>query len=72
MLLFAAWVFFPLVWLRRNRQGFFFFVVWLVLLLELMIEPVLEIQNGVFVYLFFLLLFLAEMRRSGGAPAELK
>ena len=72
MLLFAAWVFFPLVWLRRNRQSFFFFVVWLILLVELMIEPVLEIQNGVFVYLFFLLLFLAEMRRAGSVPAELK
>ena len=70
MLLFVLWVCYPLVWLRKNRESFFFFIVWLILLMELMIEPVLEIQNGVFVYLFFLLLFLQEMRRANGIPAE--
>jgi O-antigen ligase len=62
MLLFAVWVFYPLTWLRRSspmakpgRQRFFFFIVWLLLLSQLLIEPVLEVQYGVFVYLFFLL-----------------
>jgi O-antigen ligase len=53
--IFALWVFMPLAWIRRNREGFFFFIVWLVIFLQLMIEPVLEIQFGVFVCLFFLL-----------------
>lgn len=61
MLLFVVWVCAPLVRLRRNRQSFFFFIVWLILLLQLMIEPVLEVQFGVFVYLFFLLLFMQEL-----------
>jgi O-antigen ligase len=66
MLLFVVWVFYPLTWLRRNkgadskteragRANFFFFIVWLLLLTQLLIEPVLEVQYGVFVYLFFLL-----------------
>ena len=70
MILFMVWVFLPLTQLRRNRQSFFFFVVWLLLLLQLMIEPVLEVQFGVFVYLFFLLLQLQEVKYDGvdGAP----
>lgn len=56
MLLFITWVFIPLTKLRRDRQSFFFFMVWLILFLQLMIEPVLEVQIGVFVYLFFLIL----------------
>jgi len=56
MLLFCIWVFMPLASLRRNRQSFFFFMVWLILFIQLMIEPALEVQIGVFVYLFFLLL----------------
>lgn len=58
---FLWWVFAPLARLRRNRQSFFFVVVWLILLLQLMIEPVLEIQYGVFMYLFYLLLFRKEV-----------
>lgn len=54
-LIFAVWVFMPLAWLKKNRESFFFFIVWLALLIQLMIEPVLEVQYGVFVYLFFLL-----------------
>jgi O-antigen ligase len=56
MLVFAVWVFMPLSRLRRNRESFFFFIVWVILFLQLMVEPVLEVQLGVFVYLFFLLL----------------
>ncbi len=54
MLLFAAWAFYPLTLLRRNRKSFFTFIVWLLLLSQLLIEPVLEVQYGVFVYLFFM------------------
>ncbi|MCW3123626.1 MAG: O-antigen ligase protein [Flavipsychrobacter sp.] len=62
MLLFIAWVFMPLAKLRRDRRSFFFFMVWLVLFLQLMIEPVLEVQIGVFVYLFFLVLQKQELQ----------
>ena len=55
MIFFAIWVFIPFGYVRKNRDGFFFLVILLILLLQLMIEPVLEIQFGVFVYLFFLL-----------------
>jgi len=61
MVLFLIWVFMPLAALKKNRQGFFFFMVWFLLFLQLMIEPVLEVQFGVFVILFFLLLQKHEM-----------
>jgi O-antigen ligase len=60
MLLFAWWVFTPLTWLGKNRRSVFFFLTWLILFIQLMIEPVLEVQFGVFVFAFFLLLFLHE------------
>jgi hypothetical protein len=56
MLFFVAWIFYPLVELTKDRDGFFFFITWLVLLLSLLVEPALEIQYGIFVYLFFLLM----------------
>jgi O-antigen ligase len=55
LLLFLAWVFYPLSEVRKNRHSFYFLVVWFSLLLPLMIEPMLEVQFGLFVYLFFLL-----------------
>ncbi len=60
-LLFILWVFMPLASIKRNRQSFFFFVVWLILFIQLMIEPIFEVQIGVFVYLFFLLLYRHEL-----------
>ena len=57
MLLFIVWVFMPLSRIGRNRESVFFFIAWLILLIQLSIEPFLEGQFGVFVYLFFLLLF---------------
>lgn len=62
MLVFTIWFFMPLAKIKRNRQGFFFFMVWLILLFQLMIEPVLEVQIGVFVFLFFLLLQKLELQ----------
>jgi O-antigen ligase len=55
LILFFCWVFYPLLQIKRSRAGFFFLAVWVVLLLPLLVEPLLEIQMGVFVYLFFLL-----------------
>jgi len=69
-LLFAIWVFMPLAKLKRNRQGLFFFIVWGILLFQLMIEPVLEIQNGVWVFLFFLMLQKHELEKEGDLITE--
>jgi O-antigen ligase len=60
-LIFAIWVVVPLTRLRKNKESFFLFVVWLILLIQLAIEPVLEVQFGVFVYLFFLVLMLQQL-----------
>lgn len=54
-LLFLAWLLYPLLSIRRSREGFFMVAAWALLLLPLMVEPMLEVQFGVFVYLFFLL-----------------
>jgi O-antigen ligase len=64
VLVFLAWAVYPFFRIRKGREGFFFFVVLLLLFLQLLIEPVLEVQYGVFVYLFFLLLFWHHMQRS--------
>ncbi len=56
MLLFLIWAIFPVTRIRRNRESFFFAVVWFLLFFQLLIEPVLEVHFGVFVYLFFMLL----------------
>jgi len=66
MLFFIAWVFYPLFEIKRTREGFFFAILWLMVMVPLMVEPVLEIQFGVFVYLFFLLW----MRHMMLAPSE--
>jgi O-antigen ligase len=55
MLLFLWWVLAPLSLIKRTREGFFFLIVWLICFMQLMIEPAMEVQLGVFVYLFFLL-----------------
>jgi O-antigen ligase len=39
----------------KGREGFYFFVVWTMLLVPLMVDPFLEVQMGVAVYLVFLL-----------------
>jgi O-antigen ligase len=56
LILFVWWLLWPLAQLRRRHRGSFFFLAsWLVLLVPLLTEPTLEVQYGVFVYLFFLL-----------------
>ncbi len=64
MLVFVIWFFMPLASLKRNRQSFYFFMVWLIVFLQLMIEPVFEVQIGVFVLLFFLLMQYHELSPS--------
>lgn len=54
-LFFILWTIYPLFEMQRNRAGFFFLAMWSIMLVPLMVEPVLEIQFGVFVYLFFML-----------------
>jgi len=72
-IIFCIWVFMPLSWLRKNRVSFFFFITWLSLLLfELMIDPVLEIQYGVFVYLFFILWLKLELTADINQEKNLK
>jgi O-antigen ligase len=54
-IIFCVWVFMPFGIVQKNREGFFFLSTIIVLLVPLMVEPTLEIQFGVFVYLFFIL-----------------
>lgn len=62
LLIFIVWIFYPLRWVRKNIDGFFLFAIWAVLWIPLMVEPTLELQFGVYVYLFFLLLMAHSMR----------
>lgn len=55
MLVFGIWLFYPLREIKRNRNGFFFFITWLILLIPVLVEPILEIQFGLFVFIFFML-----------------
>ena len=57
MLVFLIWTVWPLTWVKKDRKGFFLTIAWAILFFQLLIEPVLEVQYGVFVYLFFVLLF---------------
>jgi O-antigen ligase len=72
MLIFITWVFMPLANIRRNREGFFLFIIWLALFIQLMIEPFLEGQFGMFVYLFFLLLFRQLIENPKGRIGNVK
>lgn len=55
LLIFIIWVCYPLAWVRRSRSGFFMLVIWAMLLIPLLVEPMLETQFGVYVFLFPLL-----------------
>lgn len=52
---FLIWLCYPLKQLTQSRAGFYVFSVWLGLFVSMMVEPMLEVQFGVFVYLFCLL-----------------
>lgn len=55
VLLFIGWLLWPVLRIKKSREGAFFLITWTMLLVPLLVEPFLEIQFGVFVYLFFLL-----------------
>lgn len=55
LLVFILWIFWPLVWISNSPKRFYAFITWLSLFLAVMVEPMLEIQYGVFVFMFFLL-----------------
>ncbi len=55
LILFLWWFIAPLTKIKRNRAGFYFFTTWLMLLFFLMTDASLEVQFGVFVFLYFLL-----------------
>ncbi len=63
------WLCIPLVKIRRNREGFFFLAFWLMLLIPLLVDPFLEVQSGVFVYLFFFLMQRSVCFPPNGLPA---
>jgi O-antigen ligase len=50
--LFLIWLFYPLTQIKRNRSGFYVFAIWFCLFVSMLVEPMLEVQFGVFVYLF--------------------
>lgn len=55
LLLFLAWLFYPLKTIKKSRSGYYMLICWITLLVPLLVDPFLEIQFGVFVYLFCLL-----------------
>lgn len=62
-LIFLIWIFYPIFSLKHNRSGYFLAVAWFMMLVPLLVEPMFEVQFGVFVYLFFLLLFYHQHRQ---------
>ena len=54
LLVFILWVVEPLTYIKKNRESFFLIMVWIALFIQLMIEPTLELQYGIFIYVFFL------------------
>lgn len=55
---FLIWLFYPLKYVQKNRDGFFLFITWFTLFLCLLVEAMLEVQFGVFIYSFSLMLMI--------------
>lgn len=68
-ILFLIWVLYPLKYTKHKRAGFYIFIVWLSLFLSILVEPALEVQFGVFVYLFFLLWQMHTLKQPDAAKA---
>jgi O-antigen ligase len=62
---FLCWLCYPLLRLRRTRDGYFVLATWVCLLFSLFTEPMLEVQFGVFVFLFCLLWMMHSAKVSG-------
>lgn len=56
MILMVIWWLYPLTWCWKNKKGIFIFIGWLVLFFQMMVEPYLEGQFGVFVFTFYAIL----------------
>ena len=69
-ILFIIWIAAPLRLVKRNRAGFYFVLIWLMLLVPLMVDLFLEVQFGVAVYLIFLLWQRKAMSDLGNRNAE--
>ncbi len=61
-LLFTLWLAAPLLRIKRNRAGAFFIIIWAMLLVPLLVDPFMEVQFGVAVFLIFLLVQRATVR----------
>lgn len=55
MLVFILWIFEPLTSIGSNKEGFYLFSVWCILFALMNVEPMLEIQKGIFAYFYYLL-----------------
>lgn len=66
---FLCWLLYPLRRLKKNRNSFYILATWFALFVAMMVEPMLEVQFGVFVYLFAML-WIQKAAQSGGASAE--
>lgn len=54
----------------KSREAIYFFIVWMMLLVPLMVDPFLEVQMGVAVYLVFLLWQRKAMNDAAALAAE--
>ena len=68
-LFFVFWLLMPLRWLYRHPRRFYFRVTWAMLLVPLLVEPFLEVQAGVAVYLYALLFCHYALRCMGAEVA---
>lgn len=62
LFVFIFWIFYPLKWVRKSRDGFFMFAFWVLMFVPLMVEPFLELQFGIYLYLFYILLMAHSVR----------
>lgn len=66
---FLVWLLLPLKKVKRNRVGFYILATWFGLILCMMVEAMLEVQFGVFVYLFSLLWIIKASERPIAIPS---
>lgn len=65
---FLCWLFYPLKRLKKNRASFYIMATWLALFVAMMVEAMLEVQFGVFVYLFAMLWMQMAARSDNAIP----
>lgn len=67
-LMFLLWLLQPFTGSFKGRKGFFFLAAWLMLFASLQTDAMLEVQYGVFVFLFFLCWFWHSLRQEEEKP----